>query len=112
VEIMSVIERKPAIDSMSLDGFQPSEEISGSIELRDVTFVYPSREDTSVLSSFNLSIASGEYVALVGPSGSGKSTIVSLILRHYDPCSGSVLLDGRDLRDFNVRWLRSKIGYV
>ena len=51
-------------------------------------------------------------VALVGPSGSGKSTIMNLLLRFYDPVAGQVLLDGVDIKDLNVRWLRSQIGYV
>mgnify|MGYP001949974986 CR=1 FL=1 len=50
--------------------------------------------------------------ALVGDSGSGKSTIVQLILRFYDPDAGRILLDGVDLRDYNLKWLRSQIGYV
>jgi ABC-type multidrug transport system fused ATPase/permease subunit len=53
-----------------------------------------------------------QVVALVGPSGSGKSTIMNLLLRYYDPLSGEVYLDGIDIRDLNVRWLRSQIGYV
>jgi ABC-type protease/lipase transport system fused ATPase/permease subunit len=51
-----------------------------------------------------------QVVALVGPSGSGKSTIMNLLLRYYDPLSGEVYLDGIDIRDLNVRWLRSQIG--
>ena len=54
----------------------------------------------------------GQTLALVGPSGCGKSTVVSLIERFYDPLSGSLTLDGSDLRDLNIRWLRSQVGIV
>jgi ATP-binding cassette subfamily B (MDR/TAP) protein 1 len=109
-EMLDIILRKPSIDSMSLEGLHPSGEVKGKIEFMDVTFSYPSRNEICVLNGLNLTVEPGEHVALVGSLGSGKSTIISLLLRHYDPNSGSVLLDGRDLRDLNVRWLRSKIG--
>ncbi len=61
---------------------------------------------------FSLTIPAGQTVALVGESGSGKSTIVGLIERFYDPLEGRVLLDGRDLRAYNLRWLRGRVGLV
>ena len=66
----------------------------------------------TILKSFNISIKSGQTLALVGPSGSGKSTIISLTERFYDPASGSILLDGVDLRDLNISWLRRQISLV
>ncbi|CAN0558346.1 unnamed protein product, partial [Ectocarpus sp. 12 AP-2014] len=54
----------------------------------------------------------GETVALVGPSGSGKSTCIQLLLRFYDPEEGTVTVDGRDVKEINVHWLRSQMGYV
>jgi ATP-binding cassette subfamily B (MDR/TAP) protein 1 len=65
-----------------------------------------------VFQGFNLSVPTGRTVALVGESGSGKSTVVSLIERFYDPLGGQVLLDGRDIRDLNLHWLRSTVGLV
>ena len=58
----------------------------------------------------NLSVNVGQTVALVGPSGCGKSTTVQLIQRFYDPDEGSVLLDGVDIKDLNIKWLRQQIG--
>ena len=101
-----------AIDGLSLDGEKPTERARGEIELCDVNFCYPTRPDATVCKNYNLKIEAGEVVALVGPSGSGKSTIMNLLLRFYDPLSGSVKFDGKDVKDVNVRWLRSQIGYV
>ncbi|KAL7419863.1 ATP-binding cassette permease mdl1 [Cryptotrichosporon argae] len=84
----------------------------GSIELRDVSFAYPSRPDVKVLSGLNLRIDQGEQVALVGGSGSGKSSAQLLLLRFYDPTSGSVLFDNRDIRELEPESWRARIGYV
>jgi ATP-binding cassette subfamily B (MDR/TAP) protein 1 len=84
----------------------------GRIELKNVSFTYPTRPDVRVCKGYSLCIEAGETIALVGPSGSGKSTIINLLLRFYDPDQGEVLLDGHNLKDLNVRWLRSQIGYV
>lgn len=58
---------------------------------------------------FCLDVAAGQTVALVGPSGSGKSTCMGLLLRFYEPSSGSITIDGRDLKEVNVKWLRSQV---
>jgi ATP-binding cassette, subfamily B (MDR/TAP), member 1 len=99
------------IDVSSPLGEKPSE-VVGKIEFKDVSFAYPTRPESEVFSGFNLTIEAGKTVALVGPSGSGKSTTVGLIERYYDPLSGSVSLDGVDLRRLNVAWLRMHIGLV
>ncbi len=65
-----------------------------------------------VLQGLSISVSPGQTLALVGPSGCGKSTVVSLIERFYDPSSGSLSLDGKNLTDLNIRWLRSQVGIV
>ncbi|GJC82291.1 ABC transporter 1 [Colletotrichum liriopes] len=86
--------------------------ITGAVELRDVTFAYPSRPDTDVLKSVSLMCPGGKYTAIVGLSGSGKSTIAGLATRIYDPKEGTVLIDGHDIRTLNVRNVRSYISLV
>jgi ATP-binding cassette subfamily B (MDR/TAP) protein 1 len=100
------------IDGVAIKGVVPTSRASGRVELKNVSFRYPSRPDVQVCKGMNLSIEPGEMIAFVGPSGSGKSTIINLLLRFYDPVSGSVSVDGHDLKDLSVRWLRSQIGYV
>lgn len=99
------------IDSSAEDGLTlPS--VNGSIEFKDVTFAYPTRRETNVLDGFSLNVEAGSTVALVGPSGCGKSTTIQLLERFYDINAGSITLDGHDLRELNVHWLRQQIGLV
>ena len=84
----------------------------GLVEMRDVTFSYPARPDRKVLSSFNLVVAPGETVALVGPSGGGKSSVINLLERFYVPDSGAITLDGIPLGDLDPRWLKRKVSLV
>ncbi len=81
-----------------------------AIELRNVSFRYGCRNN--VLEELNLRIPAGATVAIVGESGSGKSTLLKLLMRFYDPTEGQVLIDGVDLRDFDLASLRSRIGIV
>lgn len=87
-------------------------DLDGSIEFKDVTFSYPSKTQVNVLKNLSLKVESGEVVALVGTSGGGKSTIVSLIERFYDPTQGQILIDGTDLRNYDLASLHQKIGLV
>jgi ATP-binding cassette subfamily B (MDR/TAP) protein 1 len=102
---------KYVIDSSSLEGRKPKS-VKGNIEFKEVTFSYPTRQETNIFDKFSLNVETGKTVAIVGPSGSGKSTIAQLIERFYDPSGGSISFDGIDLRDLNVRWLRQQIGLV
>jgi len=109
--ILEVVSRVPTIDASSDGGLKPAS-VEGTVELKDVTFAYPSRPDAIVATGLSLRIAAGEMAALVGPSGSGKSTVMALVQRYYDPLAGSVTLGGHDLKTLNVRYLRSKVGLV
>jgi ATP-binding cassette subfamily B protein len=84
---------------------------SGRIDFKDVSFQY-NDDGNDVLSHINLSIAPGEYVALVGSSGAGKTTLCNLIPRFYDVTDGTILIDGRDIRGVTLESLRGNIGMV
>ncbi len=83
-----------------------------TLELQDVHFSYPARPEKKVLEGMNLFIDRGQKLAVVGESGSGKSTVMALLERFYDHTQGTMLLNGQDMRLFNVKFIRSKIGYV
>ncbi len=85
-------------------------QIQGQITFKNVSFAYPGAQH--VLHQINLSIDSGEVLALVGPSGAGKSTLFNLIPRFYDPTSGQVFVDGKDIREVKLTSLRGQIGLV
>ncbi|KAF9596588.1 hypothetical protein IFM89_012711 [Coptis chinensis] len=109
--VFEIIDRVPKIDPDDNSGLKPPN-VFGSIELKNVDFCYPTRPEMMILSNFSLKVSGGQTVAVVGVSGSGKSTIISLIERFYDPVAGQVLLDGRDLKLFNLRWLRNHLGLI
>ncbi|XP_030354743.1 ATP-binding cassette sub-family B member 10, mitochondrial isoform X3 [Strigops habroptila] len=109
--LWELIERKPQLPfnegvTLGKDTFR------GALEFKDVEFAYPTRPETSIFKDFSLSIPAGSVMALVGSSGTGKSTIVSLLLRLYDPISGTITVDGFDIRQLNPLWFRTKIGTV
>ncbi|KAK8693708.1 hypothetical protein V6N13_071279 [Hibiscus sabdariffa] len=110
-KMFETIKRKPEIDAYDTEG-KILEDIRGDIDLKDVCFSYPARPDEQIFNGFSLSIPSGTTAALVGQSGSGKSTVISLIERFYDPQSGEVLIDGINLKEFQLKWIRGKIGLV
>ncbi|KAL1744419.1 ste6-like protein [Schizophyllum fasciatum] len=110
-KLYATIDRVPTIDSYSTEGLKP-DTINGDIVLENVKFSYPSRPTVPVVRGVDLHFKAGQTCALVGASGSGKSTAISLIERFYDPSEGVVKLDGVNLKDLNIKWLRSQIGLV
>ncbi|CAK4558395.1 unnamed protein product [Aphanomyces euteiches] len=110
-DIFELINRQSKIDASSDEG-KTLDHVEGHIALESIRFAYPSRPNVEVAAGYSLSIPAGQKIALVGSSGCGKSTIVSLLERFYDPLEGRVTLDGHDLKDFNVKWLRDQIGLV
>ncbi|XP_072268653.1 ATP-binding cassette sub-family B member 5-like [Pyxicephalus adspersus] len=109
--IFKIIDQPSKINSFSREGYEP-DYIKGNVEFRDVDFSYPSRMAVQVLKGLNLTVKSGQTVALVGQSGCGKSTTVQLLQRLYDPQEGQILVDGHDIRSLNIRRHRELIGVV
>lgn len=106
------IEAPIAIDSGSKAGRKLPTTIAGGVKFNNVTFAYVSRPDRPVLKNVSFECPAGKYTALVGLSGSGKSTVAGLASRLYDPTQGTVALDGHNLRDLNVKNLRSYMSLV
>jgi ATP-binding cassette subfamily B multidrug efflux pump len=109
--INEILQEKPEItdDEAVLAAGASSDEVRGEIEFRGLNFAY---NGTPVLHDVNLSIPEGTSLAIVGPTGSGKTTLVNLIPRVYDAPPGSVLVDGRPIREFPLEFLRRNIGFV
>ncbi|XP_045813310.1 ABC transporter B family member 21-like isoform X3 [Trifolium pratense] len=109
--MFETIKRRPEIDAYDTTG-RKLDDIRGDIDLREVCFSYPTRPNEMIFDAFSISISSGTTAALVGQSGSGKSTVISLIERFYDPQGGEILIDSINLREFQLKWIRQKIGLV
>ncbi len=108
--IDELLKAEPAIDDRSADqSIAPDAVLSGEIEFRNLDFSYG---DTSVLNDISLRIPAGSSMAIVGPTGSGKTTLVNLISRMYEAPEGSLLIDGRPVRDYPLAVLRHNIGMV
>ena len=112
-DYFTLYERIPEI-YVSQDNIKSNREtIKGKIEFKNIKFIYPGDKcQKTVLSGINLVVEAGKKVALVGESGCGKSTTVNLIERLYEPIEGEILLDGINIKEFNIEYLRSLIGYV
>ncbi|CAF3977054.1 unnamed protein product [Rotaria sordida] len=108
---IDLFDRKSAIDNTSTEGKQLVD-FRGEIKFDQVKFVYPTRPTSIILNKFLLNIKPSQRVALVGASGCGKSTAIQLLERFYDVTSGQILLDGIDIRQLNLHWVRSQFGLV
>ena len=110
-KIFNTIDRVSPLDPTS-DAGETLEHVEGTVELRNIKHIYPSRPEVVVMEGVSLNVPAGKTTALVGASGSGKSTIVGLVERFYDPVGGNVYLDGHDISKLNLRWLRRQISLV
>ena len=112
-DYFTLYERKPKIYESEKNLKPDRDIIKGSIEFKNIKFIYPSdKAQRPILDGLNLEIEAGKKVAFVGESGCGKSTTVNLIERLYDPIEGQILIDGIDIKEFNIEYLRNLIGYV
>lgn len=111
--IFAILDRKSQIEPEDGATHKKSgKTIKGNLKLKDVFFSYPARPDQMILKGLSLEVEAGKTIALVGQSGSGKSTVIGLIERFYDPVKGSISIDNCDIKEFNVRKLRSQIALV
>jgi len=110
--VFETIDRKTEVEPDDVDAAPVPERPRGEVELRHVDFAYPLRPEVPVLRDLSLRARAGRTLALVGPSGCGKSSVLALVQRFYEPTSGRVLLDGRDVRKYNLRALRRAMAVV
>ncbi|MEE0920174.1 MAG: ABC transporter ATP-binding protein, partial [Lachnospiraceae bacterium] len=103
-----VIEKYGDTFNEKRDNWEP---LIGDVEFKDVTFHYPDGDEL-VLEHFDLKVPKGANVAIVGETGAGKSTLVNLVCRFFEPTSGQVLIDSKDIKERSLQWLHSNIGYV
>jgi ABC-type multidrug transport system fused ATPase/permease subunit len=111
-DYFNLIERRPQMDLTYSIQKPPLSEIQGNIEFNNVDFYYPSDPDKKmILKKINLKFLSGKKTALIGESGSGKTTVVNLIERIYERTGGEILIDGIDIKKYDIQYLRNLIGY-
>ncbi|EZF69700.1 hypothetical protein H105_07826 [Trichophyton soudanense CBS 452.61] len=109
--ILKAISRKSPLDPFSTKGRQLPK-VQGNIELHNINLTYPSRQHVQVLNTVSMKFPANKTTALVGASGCGKSSIIGLIERFYEPTGGYITLDGHEISDLNLNWLRQQISYV
>ena len=107
--LFELTDRKPSISPTVGHKYKPDR---GVIEFKDVSFSYPTRPSVQIFKSLNFKIAPGSSVCIVGPSGRGKSTIALLLLRYYNPTTGTIMIDNQDITKMNCKSLRRHIGIV
>ncbi|KAH1227696.1 ABC transporter B family member 1 [Glycine max] len=110
--VFDLLDRITEIEPDDPDATPVPDRLRGEVELKHVDFSYPTRPDMSVFRDLSLRARAGKTLALVGPSGCGKSSVIALIQRFYDPTSGRVMIDGKDIRKYNLKSLRRHIAVV
>ncbi|KAF8396545.1 hypothetical protein HHK36_018169 [Tetracentron sinense] len=110
--VFHLLDRKTEIEPDDPDATPVPDRLRGDVEFKHVEFSYPSRLDVPIFQDLTLRARAGKMLALVGPSGCGKSSIIALVQRFYEPISGRVLIDGKDIRKYNLKSLRNHIAIV
>ncbi|PSS23698.1 ABC transporter B family member 1 like [Actinidia chinensis var. chinensis] len=110
--VFDLLDRKSEIDPDDPDSAPMPDRLRGEVEFKHVDFSYPSRPDVPILRDLTLRARASKTLALVGPSGCGKSSVIALIERFYEPSSGRVMIDGKDIRKYNLKSLRQHITLV
>ncbi|KAJ0027161.1 hypothetical protein Pint_35702 [Pistacia integerrima] len=110
--VFELLDRKTEIEPDDSDATPAPDRLRGEVELKHVDFSYPSRPDVPIFRDLSLRARAGKTLALVGPSGCGKSSVIALIQRFYEPSSGRVVVDGKDIRKYNLKSLRRHMAIV
>ncbi|XP_047334182.1 ABC transporter B family member 1 [Impatiens glandulifera] len=110
--VFNLLDRKSEIDPDDPDTVPVPDSLRGEVEFKHVDFSYPSRPDMQIFRDLSLRARAGKTLALVGPSGCGKSSVIALVQRFYEPSSGRVMIDGKDIRKYNLKSLRQHIAIV
>lgn len=110
--VFELLDRKTEVEPDDPDATTVPDRLRGEVEFKHVDFSYPTRPDVSIFRDLNLRARAGKTLALVGPSGCGKSSVISLIERFYEPSSGRIIIDGKDIRKYNLKSLRRHIAVV
>ncbi|XP_060201474.1 ABC transporter B family member 1 [Lycium barbarum] len=110
--VFELLDRKTEVEPDDPDATAVPDRLRGEVEFKHVDFSYPTRPDVSIFRDLNLRARAGKTLALVGPSGCGKSSVIALIERFYEPSSGRVIIDGKDIRKYNLKSLRRHIAIV
>ncbi|KAF8403115.1 hypothetical protein HHK36_011209 [Tetracentron sinense] len=110
--VFHLLDRRTEIDPDDPDATSVPDRLYGDVQFKHVDFSYPSRPDMPVFQDLTLRVRAGKTLALVGPSGCGKSSVIALIERFYEPTSGRILIDGKDIQKYNLKSLRQHIAIV
>ena len=112
LKIFEIIEKRPEIETYRKKNRNRIDNFQGQISFRNVYFSYPQRKQITILKGLNMDLEAGKTIALCGSSGGGKSTVIQLLQRFYDPTSGVITIDGENIEDLELAWLRSQMALV